>query len=87
MSALRIWTSCESRGLIGDEHYGRGLELLERVVMRMIDPDRQGEPITPTVSFPCTCTARITGPITSTATAPFRHSPSQATAGSPIVRE
>jgi len=31
-------------------------------------PDRQGKPITPTVSFPCPCSATITGPTTSTST-------------------
>jgi hypothetical protein len=54
-----------------DEHRRGGLELLERVVAMLVkrsNRDRQGESITITVSFPCTCTAGITGAITSTNT-------------------
>jgi hypothetical protein len=39
------------------------------------NPDRQREPITIRVSFPCTCTASITVPITFTSTHTAVHAP------------
>ena len=58
-------------GLVDDEQYVRGIELLERVVAmltKLIDPCPSS--ITSTGAFPCTCTATITitGPATATIT-------------------
>jgi hypothetical protein len=58
--------------LIDEQHDSRRLELLEQRRCNVDDDDRlpivKGDAITPTVSFPCTCTATITVPTTSTAT-------------------